>query len=107
MCSSDLFDLSPANQLWKWNRMHELNMVIFPGAFSSAADLFNLPEFKMVQDALATAHFEPHVNGWPQVRDLLDSDPLQEVLLDPNADPGQLLLDYAKKADRDIFSKLN
>jgi hypothetical protein len=61
----------------------------------------------MVQDALLTARFEPHANGWPQVRDLLDSDPLQEVLLDPDADPGQLLLDYAKKADRDIFSKLN
>jgi len=101
------FELSPANQLWKWKRMHDLNMVIFPGAFSSATDLLNQPEFKMVQDAINTAHFEPHVNGWPQVRDLLDEDPLQEVLLDPDADPAQLLLDYAKKADRDIFSKLN
>jgi hypothetical protein len=61
----------------------------------------------MVQDALSTAHFEPHVNGWPQVRDLLDEDPLQEVFLDPDADPGQLLLEYAKKADREIFSKMN
>jgi ABC-type glycerol-3-phosphate transport system substrate-binding protein len=101
------FDLSPANQLWKWKRMHELNMVIFPGAFSSATDLLNQPEFKMVQDALSTAHFEPHVNGWPQVRDLLDEDPLQEVFLDPDADPSQLLLEYAKKADREIFSKMN
>ena len=101
------FDLSPANQLWKWKRMHELNMVIYPGAFSSATDLLNQPEFKMVQDALGTAHFEPHVNGWPQVRDLLDEDPLQEVFLDPEADPAQLLLEYAKKADRDIFAKTN
>ncbi len=25
------FELSPQNQFWKWNKMHELKMVIFPG----------------------------------------------------------------------------
>ncbi|HUO57704.1 MAG TPA: sugar ABC transporter substrate-binding protein [bacterium] len=100
------YDLSPANQLRKWIRMHELKMLIFPGAFSSATNVANLPEFKLVQDALETARVEPHVDGWPQVRDLLDGDPLQSVFLDPDADPQQLLLTYAKEADRAIFNKL-
>jgi multiple sugar transport system substrate-binding protein len=99
------FDLSPPNQLWKWQRMHELKMVIFPGAFSSAMDISNIPEFKMVEDAFQTARVEPHVNGWPQVRDLLDESPLQNIFLDPLADPQQLLLSYAKEADRTILSK--
>jgi ABC-type glycerol-3-phosphate transport system substrate-binding protein len=99
------FDLSPAHQLWKWMKMHELKMLIVPGAFSSATSVANLPDFKMVMDALETAKVEPHVNGWPQVRDLLDEDPLQSILLDPDTDPQQLLLSYAKEADRDILSK--
>lgn len=100
------FELSPGNQLWKWVRMHQLQMVIFPGAFSSTSNIANVPEFKMVEDAIQTAHFEPHVNGWPQVRALLDEDPLQNILLEPDADPQSLLLANAKEADRDILSNL-
>lgn len=99
------FELDPPNQLMKWTRMHELNMPIFPGAFSSAVSLTNLPGYQRVQDAIATARVEPHVNGWPQVRDLLDEDPLQEVLLEPDADPQKILLAKAKEADREIFTK--
>jgi ABC-type glycerol-3-phosphate transport system substrate-binding protein len=99
------FELDPANQIWKWYRMHELKMVIYPGAFSSAVSIANVPEFQRVQDAIATARVEPHVNGWPQVRDLLDESPLQEVLLDPDSNPQKLLLANAKEADREIFSK--
>ncbi len=99
------FELSPVNQLWKWTRMHELKMPIFPGAFSSATEVADLPDFKMVKDVLETAHFEPHVRGWPQVREMLDQDPLQEIFLDPDADPQRLLTANAKAADRDILSK--
>jgi ABC-type glycerol-3-phosphate transport system substrate-binding protein len=94
------FDLSPINQLWKWQRMHELKMPIFPSAFSSAANLIDQPEFQMVKDALDTARVEPHVPGWPQVRDMLDEDPLQSILLDPDADPQVLLSSFAKEADQ-------
>jgi multiple sugar transport system substrate-binding protein len=94
------FDLSPITQLWKWQRMHELFMPIFPSAFSSASNVMDLPEFQMVKDALDTARVEPHVPGWPQVRDLLDEDPLQSVLLDPEADPQLLLTSFAKEADK-------
>jgi ABC-type glycerol-3-phosphate transport system substrate-binding protein len=100
------FELSPLNQLWKWDRMKELNMVIFPGAFSPSAQVNNLPEFKMVADSMSMAKFEPHVNGWPQVRDLLDADPLQNILLDPEADPRGLLLKFARQTDQDIFAKV-
>ncbi len=94
------FDLSPITQLWKWNRMHELQMPIFPSAFSSATNVMDLPEFQMVKDSLDMARVEPHVPGWPQVRDLLDEDPLQSVLLDPEADPQLLLSSFAKEADQ-------
>jgi ABC-type glycerol-3-phosphate transport system substrate-binding protein len=100
------FELDPLNQIWKWGRMHDLKMVIYPGAFSSAVSIANVPEFQRVQSAIDMARVEPHVNGWPQVRDLLDQDPLQEVLLDPNADPQKLLLANAKKADREIFAQV-
>ena len=98
------FDLSPITQLWKWNRMHELKMPIFPSAFSSATDVMNLPDFKMVKDALDSAKVEPHVPGWPQVRDMLDDDPLQSILLDPDADPQLLLTSFAKEADQRFLS---
>ena len=100
------FELSPLNQLWKWERMHQLGMVIFPGAFGSSTEVTNIPEFKLVKDALDSARFEPHVDGWPQVRDLLDEDPLQNILLDPKADPQDLLTAFAKQADREILSKV-
>jgi len=99
------FELSPANQLWKWSRMNELGMPVFPGAFSATTDVANLPEFAMVQDALSYARVEPDVTGWPQVREMLDEEPLQAVLLDPYEDPAALLLAHSRKADREIFEK--
>jgi multiple sugar transport system substrate-binding protein len=99
------FELSPQNQLWKWQRMHDLKMVIFPGAFSSAVRIANIPEFALVENVLSTARVEPHVPWWPQVRALLDESPLQNVLLDPQADPRILLLSYAKEAQDIFFSQ--
>jgi len=98
------FELSPLNQLNKWRRMNEEGIFIYPGAFSASAQVLDLPAFEMVKDALANARVEPHVEGWPRVKDLLDDDPLQNVLLDPSADPQQLLLANAKQADRTIFA---
>jgi ABC-type glycerol-3-phosphate transport system substrate-binding protein len=94
------FELSPANQLWKWRRVQELGMFILPGSFSPAAKFENLPGFRMVQGVQQTARVEPHAEGWPQVQEMLDARPLQEVLLDPDADPERLLVSYAREADR-------
>jgi ABC-type glycerol-3-phosphate transport system substrate-binding protein len=99
------FELSPLNQLRKWERMHELGIFIYPGAFSASASVLDLPAFEMVKGALASARVEPHVDGWPRVKALLDEDPLQNVLLDEAADPEQLLLAHAKKADREILGR--
>ena len=99
------FELSPSNQLWKWNRMQALKMVVFPGAFSSVAQIANVPEFAMVENVMQTARVEPHVPGWPQVRTLLDEAPLQTALLELGADPRSLLLTYAKETDQNLFGK--
>ena len=99
------YELSPANQLWKWQRMQDLKMVIYPGAFSTTVSLTNINGFQRVSTALDTARVESHVDGWPQVRALLDEDPLQSIFLDQDANPQQLLETFAKTADREILSK--
>jgi len=60
------FELSPGNQLWKWNRMHDLKMIIFPGAFSTAAQIANIPEFAMVENIMQTARVEPTWQAGPR-----------------------------------------
>lgn len=99
--------MGPANQFWKWNRMHDLNMPIYPGAFSSASDVEHVADFKRVEDSIDAARVEPHVKGWPQVRNLLDEEPLQEIFLDPEADPQALLQTFAKEADQEILANTN
>jgi ABC-type glycerol-3-phosphate transport system substrate-binding protein len=78
------FELSPGNQLWKWVRMNELGMTIFPGAFSASTNLLNLPEFAMVKEEIAHVRNEPHLAEWPQIKDALDNDPLEAVFVKPN-----------------------
>ncbi len=75
------FELSPGNQLWKWVRMNELGMTIFPGAFSASTSLLNLPEFAMVKEEMARVRNEPHLAEWPQIKDELDNDLLQAIFV--------------------------
>jgi ABC-type glycerol-3-phosphate transport system substrate-binding protein len=74
------FELSPANQLWKWVRMNELGMTIFPGAFSASTNLLNMPEFAMVKEEINHSRNEPHLAEWPLIKDAFDNDPLQAIL---------------------------
>ncbi|NTV52195.1 MAG: sugar ABC transporter substrate-binding protein [Candidatus Firestonebacteria bacterium] len=76
------FELSPANQLWKWVRMNEMGMTIFPGAFSASTNLLNMPEFAMVKEELQHVRNEPHLPEWPLIKDALDNEPLQAVFID-------------------------
>lgn len=78
--------LSPLNQLFRWHRMKELGIPIFPGAFSTTAQLNNLPEFKLVQETLNTARPEPYLPQWPQIKDHLETTLLQRLFTDPHAD---------------------
>jgi enhancing lycopene biosynthesis protein 2 len=97
--------MSPANQLWKWQRMQELGALIVPGAFSAAAKFQNLPGFQMVQGVQKTARVEPHVASWPQVRDMLDSVPLQTILVEKDADPAKELTNFARKAEARFWNQ--
>jgi ABC-type glycerol-3-phosphate transport system substrate-binding protein len=78
--------LSPLNQLARWKRMHELGIPIFPGAFSTTAQLNGLPEFKLVNDTLAVARPEPYLPNWPLIKDHLESTLLERLFTDPKAD---------------------
>lgn len=78
--------LSPLNQLSRWRRMHDLKIPIFPGAFSTTAQLNNLPEFKLVGDTLAVARPEPYLPKWPLIKDHLETTLLQRLFTDPQAD---------------------
>jgi hypothetical protein len=66
--------------------MKELAIPIFPGAFSTTAQLNNLPEFSLVQGALATARPEPYLPNWPLIKDHLETTLLQRLFTDPDAD---------------------
>ncbi len=78
------FELSPGNQLWKWVRMNELKMTIFPGAFSASTNLLNMPEFAMVKEELEFVRNEPHFPEWVLMKDALDRDLLQAIFVNPN-----------------------
>jgi multiple sugar transport system substrate-binding protein len=83
--------LSPINQLRRWNRLNELKVPIFPGAFATTAQLNNLPQFKLVQDALSVARSEPYLANWPLIKDHLESNLLQTLFVTPDADVEGLL----------------
>lgn len=83
--------LNPLNQLFRWRRMKELRIPVFPGAFSTTAQLNNLPEFRLVQDTLATARPEPYLPKWPLIKDHLETTLLERLFTDPDADVEALL----------------
>lgn len=83
--------LSPLNQLFRWRRMRELSIPVFPGAFSTTAQLNNLPEFKLVQDSLNVARPEPYLPNWPLIKDHIETTLLQRVFTDRRAEVETLL----------------
>jgi ABC-type glycerol-3-phosphate transport system substrate-binding protein len=93
------FELSPANQLWKWVRMNELGMTIFPGAFSASTNLLNMPEFAMVKEELQHVRNEPHLPEWPLIKDALDNEPLQAVFIDKNLELKSTLAAFNRRLD--------
>lgn len=100
------FELSPANQLWKWVRMNELDMTIFPGAFSASTQLLNMPEFAMVKEELLHVRNEPHLAEWPLIKDALDNDLLQAIFVDPNLDLPTYLSRFDRRIDQGFLAAL-
>jgi|GEM_PF-713340 len=97
------FELSPANQLWKWVRMNELKMTIFPGAFSASANLLNMPEFAMVKEEMQFVHNEPHLAEWVLIKDALDNDPLQAIFVNPSMDLKEYLGECNRRINREFL----
>jgi ABC-type glycerol-3-phosphate transport system substrate-binding protein len=93
------FELSPGNQLWKWVRMNELGMTIFPGAFSASTNLLNMPEFAMVKEELLHVRNEPRLPEWPLIKDALDNDPLQAVFTQPGLNLNRYLTAFNHRMD--------
>jgi ABC-type glycerol-3-phosphate transport system substrate-binding protein len=91
--------LSPLNQLRRWSRMKELGIPIFPGAFSTTAQLNNLPEFRLVQDSLAAARPEPYLPNWPLIKDHLETTLLQRLFTEKDADVEGLLRKAAAEVE--------
>jgi multiple sugar transport system substrate-binding protein len=100
------FELSPANQLWKWVRMNELGMTIFPGAFSASTNLLNMPEFAMVKEELLHVRNEPHLAEWPLIKDALDNDVLQAIFVDPKLDLPAYLGRFNRQIDQNFLAAL-
>jgi ABC-type glycerol-3-phosphate transport system substrate-binding protein len=94
------FELSPANQLWKWVRMNELGMTIYPGAFSASTNLLNMPEFAMVKEELTHMRNEPHLAEWPLIKDAADNEPLQAVFIKPNLDLKTMMTAFNRRIDQ-------
>ncbi|HXB97690.1 MAG TPA: sugar ABC transporter substrate-binding protein [bacterium] len=91
--------LAPLNQLRRWHRMQDLGLPVFPGAFSTTAQLNGLPEFKLVQDTLVTARPEPNLPNWPQIKDHLETTLLQRLFTQEDADVEGLLRQSAQDVD--------
>lgn len=98
-------ELSPANQLWKWVRMNELKMTIFPGAFSASTNLLNMPEFAMVKEELQYVRNEPHLPEWPLMKDALDKDLLQAIFVNENINIKEYVDEFTRRVNQQFLSK--
>lgn len=92
--------LDPLNQFKRYKRMQALGIPLFPGAFSTTAQLNGLPEFKLVQDTLATARREPYLPNWPLIKDDLETTLLQRLFTERDADVEGLMREAAAQVDR-------
>jgi len=99
------FVLSPLNQLWKWKRMKELNMIIFPGDFSCATNLINMPEFEKVKGLLEYAHSEPTFYKWPMIKEDFNRYILEKIFIDKEADIETLLYDFSVRIKKEYYGR--
>ncbi len=93
--------LSPINQLAKYREMKSRGMPIYPGAFSVATQLVNEPAFKMVSDNLQYVRVVPHMDHWPQIQDVFDTQVLQRVFTQREVPIQQVLMNAAQEIQDD------
>jgi ABC-type glycerol-3-phosphate transport system substrate-binding protein len=97
--------LSPPYQLWKWMTMKELNMIIFPGDFSCATNLINMPEFSKVKDLLLYGHSEPAFYKWYMVKEDFNKYVLEKLFIDKNIKIEETLFNFQKKIEREYYGR--
>ncbi len=93
--------LSPLNQLGKWNKMKELKMIIFPGDFSCATKLINMPEFAKVKGLLAFAHPEPTFLKWPMIKEDFNRYVLEKIFTNKNVDYESVLYEFNERVKKE------
>jgi ABC-type glycerol-3-phosphate transport system substrate-binding protein len=99
------FVLSPLNQLWKWKRMKELKMIIFPGDFSCATNLINMPEFKKVKGLLEYAHSEPTFYKWPMIKEDFNKYVLEKIFIEKDIDFETMLYDFSVRIKKEYYGR--
>lgn len=99
------FVLSPLNQLWKWKRMKELKMIIFPGDFSCATNLINMPEFEKVKGLLEYAHSEPTFYKWPMIKEDFNKYILEKIFIEKEIDFETLLYDFSVRIKKEYYGR--
>jgi ABC-type glycerol-3-phosphate transport system substrate-binding protein len=88
-------------QLWKWVRMKELKMLIFPGDFSCATNLINMPEFAKVKGLLASAQAEPNSYKWLAIKEDFNKYVLEKIFISKEVNYEELLGDFMEKMRRE------
>lgn len=99
------FELSAPTQLWKWVRMNELGMTIFPGAFSASTSLLNMPEFSMVKEEMNFVRNEPNFPEWLLIKQAMDADPLQSLFIFPELNILDRMRDFNFKINTQLLSR--
>jgi len=95
------FVLDAPYQLWKWVRMKELKMIIFPGDFSCATNLINMPEFSKVKDLLAAAQSEPNTYKWLTIKEDFNKYVLEKIFISEDVDYEQLLNAFMERLGKE------
>ncbi|HDT15511.1 MAG TPA: extracellular solute-binding protein, partial [Firmicutes bacterium] len=88
--------LHPIRQLWKYNRMKELDMIVFPGDFSATTNLINMPEFRNVKGLIDLAQAEPPLYTWPMIKEDFNKYVLERIFIDRDVNIEELLFEFDK-----------
>lgn len=91
------YELSPPAQLGKYIRMKNLQLPIFPGDFSCATNLINMPEFANIKGLFEYAHIEPPLYEWPMIKEDFNRSVLEKIFTSREVDFEGVIYEFEKK----------
>ncbi|MBN2754826.1 MAG: sugar ABC transporter substrate-binding protein [Candidatus Goldbacteria bacterium] len=91
------YELSPPAQLGKYIRMKNLQLPIFPGDFSCATNLINMPEFANIKGLFEYAHIEPPLYEWPMIKEDFNRSVLEKIFTNREVDFEGVIYEFEKK----------